>query len=379
MGLLSRLFGSRDPADRPREQVAIVVREEAAADGDELVEIEVVGESYRQEAIERIAGPKAPEGKQTPVGVTFRCEPTNEHDRNAIRVEVLGQLVGYVARDVAERLSPALLRQAGGALEGRGLVVGGWREANSEGSYGVRAWITVEEATRLGLAPDPPLVHPRPYENLQPYPALAEPTKDEERLTPSGHGSFTEVPTAVTVTCEEHYQHTIIASRPEAWTGSSWPVLVDLVVAPNPHAKSDAPMVEVRIGSAPVGYFTAAMSERHRPTIDAVVGRGLRATANASVHPGKKRGAEFWRVNVALRMPDGTEVEMIPTRIVNIRTETSHFMGEQLPNGDWRAKCGTVVAAAEARILCYTRPSGLVVDLDTKMVATSHYSSCGRC
>ena len=32
------------------------------------------------------------------VGTSLRCEPTNEYDANAVRVEVMGQLFGYVAR-----------------------------------------------------------------------------------------------------------------------------------------------------------------------------------------------------------------------------------------------------------------------------------------
>jgi hypothetical protein len=70
------------------------VRTDAAESGDELVELKIVGESYRQAAIAAIAGPKEPEGKSFRVGVTLRHEPENAHDRNAVRAEVMGQLLG---------------------------------------------------------------------------------------------------------------------------------------------------------------------------------------------------------------------------------------------------------------------------------------------
>src|SRR5262245_5807481 len=68
-----------------------------AAEND-LIELDVVGESHAQDALEAIAGRKQPDGRRERVGVTLRCEPDNPCDATAIRVEVMGQLTGHVGR-----------------------------------------------------------------------------------------------------------------------------------------------------------------------------------------------------------------------------------------------------------------------------------------
>ena len=378
MGLLSRIFGQKQPTVTVREAAAAEVRIDAEADGDELVEVEIVGEGHRQDVIERIAGPKEAEGKQMPVGLTLRCEPMNEYDANAIRVEVYGQQVGFVAADVAARMSPAMCERTGQVLEGRGLVVGGWRDSAGEGSYGVRGWITATQAERLGLAGEL-LHHARAHEERErmPYPAVPAASRDEERITPEGNGSLDAIPSEVTVTGEEHYQDAILASRPDGWRANNWPVLVDFAFAPNPHVKSDAVVVEVRADGAVVGYFTAKMSERHRPTIEAAIARGRRPTAVASVNRSRKAGSIF-ELRVGMKLPEGTPVEFEPAWVVNTRTGTRHTMGTELPNG-WRTQCGEVITTAEIRVLGKTRPGGLIIDVATRRVATSHYVACGRC
>src|SRR3954463_15115433 len=106
-----------------READARLVRENVVRDTpEELVELNVVGESYRQDALATISGAKAAEGKHFMVGATLRCEPTNEYDANAVRVEVMGQHVGYLAREQAAIMCPSLQRVCGGALEARGLI-----------------------------------------------------------------------------------------------------------------------------------------------------------------------------------------------------------------------------------------------------------------
>ncbi len=65
-----------------------------------------------------------PEGKNEHVGVVFRCEPTNPYDANAVRVEAMGQFVGFVSRQLAVSLPPALQRRCGRMLEARGIIVG---------------------------------------------------------------------------------------------------------------------------------------------------------------------------------------------------------------------------------------------------------------
>ena len=136
MALFRKSAGARTTR---READALEVSIDASERGDTIAEIEVHGESFRQGELAALAGPKTDEGKNERVGVTLRCEPTNEHDCNAIRVEVMGQLVGYVAREQAIGLSPAMQGACGGAPEAQGLIVGGWKYADGdEGPYGIR-------------------------------------------------------------------------------------------------------------------------------------------------------------------------------------------------------------------------------------------------
>jgi hypothetical protein len=167
MALFRKFFGGGDARTSTvmptqREVTTDLVVSEAAADNDEqIVEVDVVGESHRQDALAAIAGPKTFDAKEYLVGVTLRCEPTNSYDGNAIRVECHGQLVGYISRDHASMISPEMQQSCGGAIEARGLVVGGWDRGNGDvGSYGIRAWISQRDVDRLGVRADN--LDPRP-------------------------------------------------------------------------------------------------------------------------------------------------------------------------------------------------------------------------
>ncbi len=63
----------------------------------------------RREEIARIAGPHRPEGYSAPVAAGLIRDRWNE-DRDAIRVEVGGRPVGYLRREAAAVLAPALDR-----------------------------------------------------------------------------------------------------------------------------------------------------------------------------------------------------------------------------------------------------------------------------
>src|SRR5207249_3905335 len=76
MGFLRRLLGKDGPQHPIREAISVGVQQSAEETGDQLVEVYIVGESFCQSDLARISGPKEAEGKQCPVGVTLRCEPT---------------------------------------------------------------------------------------------------------------------------------------------------------------------------------------------------------------------------------------------------------------------------------------------------------------
>jgi hypothetical protein len=170
MGLLDRLLGRtppderpvmpapmpprpprEGPADTPYQRALVEFCEHVEEDLDALVSIMVVGESFRQDALELVAGPKDEDGKRMVVGVTLRCEPENTHDPNAVRVEVMGQHVGYVKRGRAKQLHPRIAK-CGGATECMGMILGGWLRADGdEGHYGIRVWLRPSERRLLDM------------------------------------------------------------------------------------------------------------------------------------------------------------------------------------------------------------------------------------
>jgi len=272
-------------------------------DGDgEVIELEIVGESYRQEALAGIAGPKEPDGKLERVGVSLRCDPQNPYDANAIRVEVMGQHVAFVSRSQAAVLAPAITTTCRGVLEARGMIVGGWLDRSggvvSEGHYGIRVWLTQRDAQRLGIRADD-LVEKPP----QPWPDPPALATNERRMSPTEADCEAQrFGSSVTVTCEEHYQAAIEAAMPAGWNSArSWPLLVDLVMAEsNPHRHAARPCVEVRHGASTIGYLTPKMTDRYTEAITSCVSAGQRATAMAITSKDTKARTVIWQVTVTL-------------------------------------------------------------------------------
>lgn len=106
----------------------------------------VHGESHYQESIARAAGGLHHNTEILVVARLIR-EPTNEHDTNAIRVELDGIHVGYIARDAAEELAPILDRAECPSVDVQGLIRGGFSDPIL---LGVHLWLR----RRLSEGPD---------------------------------------------------------------------------------------------------------------------------------------------------------------------------------------------------------------------------------
>lgn len=110
-------------------------------DIDELPydEYEIVGESHYQANLEKIAGPKTESGIEFACEVLLVCENSNKFDKNAVRVEVGGKTVGYLARDDAEIFREMLEEEGlkGAKVTARAKITGGWRRDDGEGHYGI--------------------------------------------------------------------------------------------------------------------------------------------------------------------------------------------------------------------------------------------------
>lgn len=127
MSFLGKLFGQK-PARLPVEPH---VR------GDGLRQVQIVGESHRQDALARLAGPRTKEGVSVWVLAALVPEPTNSHDPKAVMVKIEGHHVGYLSREMAPvylALEPA------GRQSIKAEIKGGWLRRNAgedDGSFGV--------------------------------------------------------------------------------------------------------------------------------------------------------------------------------------------------------------------------------------------------
>ena len=135
---LARLLGIGRPA---RSAPAAVVHE---LEGDGDFETDVVGESYYQDALEAIAGPKTKSGVELEVKARLVPEPENPHDANAVAVYIEGRKVGHLPRDMAAEWVATLARRGDPqrVIEVDASITGGWRRERrgggiSEGSFGV--------------------------------------------------------------------------------------------------------------------------------------------------------------------------------------------------------------------------------------------------
>jgi hypothetical protein len=113
------------------------------ADGNECYEWPpprnvLVGESYRQPALKKLAGPPCDPGYLIPVEVCFVRESENEHDANAFRAEVNGRHVGYLRREVARQVAAALDQAGCGRFSVCGVIRGG---SSGAPSLGVHVWL----------------------------------------------------------------------------------------------------------------------------------------------------------------------------------------------------------------------------------------------
>lgn len=110
-------------------------------------QMEVKGESHYQHNLAAVAGPKSDIGYNLPVDVVLIREPDNEYDPNAIAVYAAareegakGVMVGYVAKEIAVGLAPAIDRknEEGEVVGLEGMIRGGWdRGGGDTGHYGI--------------------------------------------------------------------------------------------------------------------------------------------------------------------------------------------------------------------------------------------------
>lgn len=101
---------------------------------------EIVGEAAYQSNLKKIAGPKTKEAKYLTVSALIESEPTNKHDRNALKVTIQGLTVGYLSREEASYIAAKSTSPISKPV--MATIVGGWKDKTSEGQYGVKLLLT---------------------------------------------------------------------------------------------------------------------------------------------------------------------------------------------------------------------------------------------
>ncbi|WP_164887553.1 HIRAN domain-containing protein [Paenirhodobacter populi] len=157
MGLLDWLFGKKDLPVETDEEFIAKLREQRSQktvepfqysapkirklEGDGSYDFDIVGESYYQDALAAIAGPKTEGGVEHVCTARLVPEPSNPHDPNAVAVHIGGRKVGHLSRLAAAHWVGMLSRtgSAGVTLEADAMIIGGWKRPNGdEGHYGVK-------------------------------------------------------------------------------------------------------------------------------------------------------------------------------------------------------------------------------------------------
>ena len=129
MGFLSSLFGA------PKKRIPV-----ADCQGPGKFGLEVVGESNYQDALEEICGGRTEEGHDKIFDALLIPDDQNPHDKKAIRVEILGHVVGFLSRENARQFRLRMKEAGfhGHALKLKARIRGGWdRGDDHEGLFGV--------------------------------------------------------------------------------------------------------------------------------------------------------------------------------------------------------------------------------------------------
>jgi hypothetical protein len=123
--------------ERARTQWRQLLRDAGIQIGD--YQLDVVGESYRHAALAgiRAALATSPNDFEVRAVAALQREPENRHDRNAIRVVIHGEMVGYIDRYSADEYQP-VVKRARGPFYVQAVLLGGRPEEGYIGPIGVR-------------------------------------------------------------------------------------------------------------------------------------------------------------------------------------------------------------------------------------------------
>lgn len=133
MGILKRLFGNPASANRIQSSEIVIL------EGND--QLDVVGESYRQDALWNLVGGNSGERVRVEVIATLNPQPENKYDPNAIAVNIEGIHVGFIAKELAaeivDELNGLISTNGGRQIGIRGVIAGGGDREDGPGMLGV--------------------------------------------------------------------------------------------------------------------------------------------------------------------------------------------------------------------------------------------------
>jgi hypothetical protein len=162
VGILQRLF-SRQRTDTPAAPSSPGLDIAVSAPPLDVVlyggghDLEVVGESFYQDALWRVVGVRSTERVRMEIEAVLVAETDNAYDDNAISVWIGGVKVGHLSREDAEAYRPGLLAlqaREGKSIALRGVIVGGGVRQDGLGFLGV--WMSHDPADFGLVAVVPP-------------------------------------------------------------------------------------------------------------------------------------------------------------------------------------------------------------------------------
>ena len=106
--------------------------------GDQQVDVVEVADY--QDVLERMAGGRSRSGAMKPVIALLTREPEHPHEKDAVRVDVEGETVGYIEKWNAKSIQPLMLKlqKAQRPAWVRGTIVGGWEDDTGDRNFRIR-------------------------------------------------------------------------------------------------------------------------------------------------------------------------------------------------------------------------------------------------
>lgn len=217
---------------------------------------EVAGEFARMDSIHKAIGrkPKRDEEiERTDLIAALVPEPTNPHDKNAVMVQINGQHVGYLEKEVAARYVS---------------VISDVWDSGHVAVTGARIWASARESwdssrklkyvARVSIAlNEPHLVVP-----------MNEPPTGAYSILPWGP--------ALQLTGEEQHQDVLSEYITDVGDGIA---LGTLAVIEGGTVRAPKVLIEIRLDGERVGQLTPASSQHFLPTVRHLESQGLQAAA----------------------------------------------------------------------------------------------------